>query len=285
MRKLRLIQIMMTAAIILIVGFQVYYVTKLYKSEWHDLKKETDVLFRETVYKLQVARFKKDTTFFTTKVRIDSVRMNTDNVFNLQAINVIRNQKKNAMLKLKDSAVNPKAVIISLPAEGVNRREISEHFRATIDSLMLNKSGKYQIITSSSAGGNHVRMFSKNIKDTVLANDSSIKIVFSEGRKNDVIVAPASKVIVLAKTRINVRDTNRRHSTDYFIKNKTLTLKSSFSDDPEIQVFANSGSANDSLSLPQVDSAFTNDLQKASINLPRPLLTDTPGDLSVTTES
>ena len=275
MRKLRLIQIMMTATIILIVGFQVYYVTKLYKSEWHDLKKETDVLFRETVYKLQVARFKKDTTFFTAKVRIDSVRMNTDNVFNLQAINVIRNQKKNAREKVKDSAVKPKAVIISLPAQDVKRSEISEQLRATIDSLMLNRSGKYQIITSSSSGGNHVEMFSKNIKDTVLANDSSIRIAFKEGSKNDMIFVPSSKVRVPAKTRIIVRDTNLRHSTDYFVKDKTPALKSSFSDDPGIQIFANSGSANDSLSLPQLDSAFTNELQKASIKLPFKLIKST----------
>ena len=52
------------------------------------------------------------------------------------------------------------------------------------------------------------------------------------------------------------------------MKDKTLVLRPSFSDDPEKQVFANSGSANDSLSLPQLDSTFTNDLQKESIKLP-----------------
>ena len=85
---------MMVVTILLIVTFQGYYIKKLYASEWNDLKKETNLLFRETVYKLQVSRFKNDTSFIR--------NLATDDLFNVQAINVIKNQKK----KLVDKKTN-----------------------------------------------------------------------------------------------------------------------------------------------------------------------------------
>jgi hypothetical protein len=59
MQKLRLSQSLMVATILLIVAFQSYWLMKLYNDEWKVIKKETDVVFRETIYKLQVTRFKK----------------------------------------------------------------------------------------------------------------------------------------------------------------------------------------------------------------------------------
>jgi len=54
----------MAATIILIAAFQVYWISKLYKEETDSLKKETDIAFRDVMYKLQLQRFKNDTTFF-----------------------------------------------------------------------------------------------------------------------------------------------------------------------------------------------------------------------------
>jgi len=54
----------MIGTIALIAAFQCYWVTRLYKDEWISLKKETDVLFRDVVYRLQLQRFRSDTTFF-----------------------------------------------------------------------------------------------------------------------------------------------------------------------------------------------------------------------------
>jgi hypothetical protein len=48
----------MIATIFVDGGFPGFYIERLYRNEWKDLKKETDVLLRETVYKIQVARFK-----------------------------------------------------------------------------------------------------------------------------------------------------------------------------------------------------------------------------------
>ncbi len=50
-------------AIVGIAAFQGYWFKKLYSEEWTELKKETDIVFRDVLYKLQLQRFQKDTSF------------------------------------------------------------------------------------------------------------------------------------------------------------------------------------------------------------------------------
>jgi hypothetical protein len=54
----------MISTIILIVAFQCWWINRLYKDEWNNLSKETDVMLRDVVYKLQLQRFRNDTAFF-----------------------------------------------------------------------------------------------------------------------------------------------------------------------------------------------------------------------------
>lgn len=61
--RLTLSKILMAATIVLIAAFQVYWISKLYKEESDSLKKETDIAFRDVMYRLQLQRFKNDTTF------------------------------------------------------------------------------------------------------------------------------------------------------------------------------------------------------------------------------
>ncbi len=61
--KLRLSAILMIFAIIGIGVFQAYWLKKLYMEEWKTLEKETNIAFRDAVYKLQWQRFRNDTTF------------------------------------------------------------------------------------------------------------------------------------------------------------------------------------------------------------------------------
>ena len=53
----------MILAIVGIAGFQTYWMRNLYRQEWQELKKETDVAFRDVVYTLQIERFRHDTLF------------------------------------------------------------------------------------------------------------------------------------------------------------------------------------------------------------------------------
>jgi len=61
--KLRLSALLMILAIIGIAAFQGYWIRKLYSEGWADLKKETDIAFRDVVYKLQMQHFLKDSLF------------------------------------------------------------------------------------------------------------------------------------------------------------------------------------------------------------------------------
>jgi len=61
--KLRLSATLMIFAIIGIGVFQGYWLKKLYTEEWAALQKETNIAFRDAIYKLQLERFHKDTVF------------------------------------------------------------------------------------------------------------------------------------------------------------------------------------------------------------------------------
>lgn len=54
----------MVVAFVLIAGFQVYWLHKLYVEEASGFKKTTDVVFRETMYKVQAQRLKRDSFFY-----------------------------------------------------------------------------------------------------------------------------------------------------------------------------------------------------------------------------
>jgi len=55
---------LMVAAIVLIACFQIYWLKKLYVDEAASFKKTTDVVFRETMYKVQAQRLKRDSFFY-----------------------------------------------------------------------------------------------------------------------------------------------------------------------------------------------------------------------------
>src|SRR5580698_3872108 len=75
--KLRLSAILMIFAIIGIGVFQAYWLKKLFAEEWTDLKKETNIAFRDAVYKLQWQRFRNDTTFSRHKTSISVFLIDT----------------------------------------------------------------------------------------------------------------------------------------------------------------------------------------------------------------
>jgi|HubBroStandDraft_2_1064218.scaffolds.fasta_scaffold86408_2 two-component system phosphate regulon sensor histidine kinase PhoR len=55
--------LLMILVIVSIAGFQVYWMRNLYGIEWADLRKETDIAFRDVVYKLQMQHLRNDSLF------------------------------------------------------------------------------------------------------------------------------------------------------------------------------------------------------------------------------
>jgi two-component system, OmpR family, phosphate regulon sensor histidine kinase PhoR len=79
MKKLFISRLVMISAICMIVVFQLYWINRLFSEEKERLQKQTDVLFKELVYKLQLNRFKADTLIYNTG--------KGNNLFALQAVN------------------------------------------------------------------------------------------------------------------------------------------------------------------------------------------------------
>ncbi len=63
MNKLNAARILMIATIAVIVIFQLYWLRKLYNEEYDSLKRTSDIVFKETMYQLQVNRLDMDSLF------------------------------------------------------------------------------------------------------------------------------------------------------------------------------------------------------------------------------
>jgi two-component system, OmpR family, phosphate regulon sensor histidine kinase PhoR len=98
MTKLSTARVLMVATILLIAAFQAYWINKLYKEEDNNFQKSADIIFRESMYRLQVERFKGDSMFFK--------RMRGDNLF---MADVVSNVKRD--IKLTADSVQQRFLI------------------------------------------------------------------------------------------------------------------------------------------------------------------------------
>lgn len=64
MNKLRTARLLMVATVLLIIAFQAYWLRKLYQEENSNFKKSTDLIFRESMYRLQTQRLGGDSLTF-----------------------------------------------------------------------------------------------------------------------------------------------------------------------------------------------------------------------------
>lgn len=130
MNKLRLSKTFIVCTIILIAAFQCYWINSLYNTEWQTLKKETDVLFRDVVYKLQVQRFRDDTSLFREPI--------PDNLFVLDVIDSVK--KKFIDSALKHNAPG-KEKIVTIKIDRNHLKDTTGEkiatFRQSIDSFDL----------------------------------------------------------------------------------------------------------------------------------------------------
>lgn len=123
LNKLQLSRVLMIATIAIIACFQGYWLNRLYLDEKQSLKKEADVLFRESVYNLQMQKFSKDTFF---------QEFATSNRFLMDAMNAIRRNAKgplgkkmvitmsNSFSKTTDSSRKDSALLVtSVPEKDI----------------------------------------------------------------------------------------------------------------------------------------------------------------------
>ncbi len=104
---------LMIATIILIATFQCYWLTRLYNQEQEALRRETDVLFRDVVYRLQLQRYKNDTALFK--------QGDPDNLFAFDVINKIKTVIDDSMQikSVMKTDTGKKHIIISLHTQNL----------------------------------------------------------------------------------------------------------------------------------------------------------------------
>jgi two-component system phosphate regulon sensor histidine kinase PhoR len=105
--RLSLSKMLMVSTIVLIAAFQAYWINKLYNEEWDGLKKETDIAFRDVMYKLQLKRFRKDTTFFSGQM--------PDNLFLFNVIDSIKGKTTGPQIRRK-IGINGSQLMVSVEA-------------------------------------------------------------------------------------------------------------------------------------------------------------------------
>jgi len=111
MAKLRLSRLLMISTIILVAAFQYYWVNRLYKEEWDGLKKEADIAFRDVIYKLQLQRFRDDTTLFKNRKSLP------DNLFVFDVIDSVRTKMMDSLIRSKVTGSHLTNISISVSHE------------------------------------------------------------------------------------------------------------------------------------------------------------------------
>jgi two-component system phosphate regulon sensor histidine kinase PhoR len=258
--KLSLARILMIAAILLIVAFQAYWLNRLYHDERNGLAKETNNIFRETVYNLQIDRLKNDSVFYHSF---------KSDLFVYNAMNVVRNKvserRRDSLRAVRSKDTATKMIIIG-DAEKMMRDTGNKRPRIIIRSTdgnippeimqeMVRKqleeakarnsdSATWKQVTRDGSGMGMTMVFKKRPD---LPNDSSSKA----GRKD-----------VLIERRFEPRNDRSPGAA-------SLSLRVT-GDHPEkafVRMINDGKLISDTLSLKKLDSAYHKELAKNSITL------------------
>jgi two-component system phosphate regulon sensor histidine kinase PhoR len=91
-----------------VAAFQYYWINRLYYEERDGLKKEADVVFRDVLYKLQLQRFRDDTSIFKGKKNLP------DNLFLFDVIDSVKTKLMDSLIKQKIGGQPIKNVTITV---------------------------------------------------------------------------------------------------------------------------------------------------------------------------
>lgn len=171
MNRVALSKGLIIVTISLIAAFQCYWIARLYKQEHETLRRETDVLFRDVVYKLQLQRFKKDTALFKTG--------EPDNLFAVDVINEVKHLLTDSMVTkgIMKKDTGQKRIMISVQTQ-----------RHMNDNAGLASADQFNLPLPLSGPPMKLRYFSnnKNINDSLPLTtiDSAYKAELSKNNIN-----------------------------------------------------------------------------------------------------
>ncbi len=255
--KLGVSRMLMVAAILLIVAFQAYWLQKLYMEEAAGFKKTTDIVFRETMYKVQAQRLKKDSLFYQI---IPEENNFLGDVADLVAKKLpeIRINTKNKQSKEMVISMNENGLSMESPNDKKGTGSIKFRFNGPItttdeDSLtekrpvVIFRSRMDSIVKSNVKSGNIniTQLIQEGIRMGMTeAKEHTPKISFHATNEMDTVTEFISSEQPIAPPRPPSHKV-RRMTQDFLVKSRTL---------------------NDTISIPQIDSAYKIALSNAGIN-------------------
>lgn len=257
MTKLTISRLVMISAIAVIVAFQCYWISLIFKDQKERTFKQTDLLFKELVYAMQVNRFKSDTLFFNAA--------KGNNLFALEAANAVlkkRDSVKPSMLRdtgflkmmkglLRDTLVKQITITQNEPTD-------TKKISLILDTLLPKPSSILSI-----------RVHPNQPTAIIRSNDSltNIRQWLQKNNKDTIRVKPKIPDSFLLHQSINLtKKSLKNHNKSQSIKlskgASDITTNSSF-----ISLFSRSVAVADSLSIKDLDSAYAAILKKSGINL------------------
>lgn len=248
---------LMVAAILLIVAFQAYWLQKLYMEEAAGFKKTTDIVFRETMYKVQAQRLKKDSLFYQiipeennflgdvadlVAKKLPEIRINTKNKQSKEMV-ISMNENGLSMETPNDKKgagsfkFRFNGPVTTTDEDSVTEKRPVVIIRSRMDSLVKSgvKSGNINITQLIQEG---IRMGMSEAKE------HTPKISFHATDELDTVTEFISSEQPIAPPRPPSHKV-RRMTQDFLVKSRTL---------------------NDTISIPQIDSAYKIALANAGIN-------------------
>lgn len=153
-RRLRTSAALMVLAIVGIAIFQAYWFKQLYGEEWTALKKETEITFRDVIYKLQLEHFQRDSGFSRQHIR--------NNLFLFNFLDNFKTSNQKTGGPLPEDRDLPQEVMVSLSSKF--RSDTSRH-DTTVKRMIT-----MQDFRSPLAPGDHVQPIIRYISSTDTGN-------------------------------------------------------------------------------------------------------------------
>ncbi|MDZ4073048.1 MAG: HAMP domain-containing sensor histidine kinase [Sediminibacterium sp.] len=289
MKKVQLTLLLMMATILLLAAFEGYWLHKLYKDEYDGLRKEVDVSFRETMNKLQLGRFEKDTALvgevFTTTLTSknnnatfkpdESVKRNTrPSTFvyrsitppdvlkkipadSIESVTVLKGAASGFSFK---GAPNP-ALIELIMKQSQNAIDSPRRIVIRVDSTFHEDiDGK----TFERRNGLTISIKGKDTAGLKMLGDSMAKL------STRVFTMPMLRAAKTLEDRMRRRDSIRFTKTtnppaDTILQFRSPVQKTTSS--PIIRFLSNNKTINDSIPVKTVDSAYRVELNKTNKQL------------------
>lgn len=241
MNKLVWSRWVMIVAIILLFVMQGLWLNKFFQEERRRIIQQTDLIFKDLVYKMQLQRFKADTVVY------NAIRGN--NIFGLEKANAVIAENKKILDKPKKVDSLSRAIFLERLADSM--------FRGLKLSPVKKPNNSSIQVFLDSTKENGIKISS--IKITAIKKDSSI----SQPDSLASILSP--QIELKASNNFNLPETKNSAYTDRksFANEAIIRPKSPRS----LNSFSFIKTAPDSLSFKELDSAYASILKKEKIDL------------------